>query len=78
MVAVKAYYDGRAFIPESPIKADINQPAIITILERELPAASNKERLLSLAGSITHDEYLVMEKALEDTERVDPNEWQPS
>jgi hypothetical protein len=75
MVAVKAYFDGRAFIPESPVKVDINQPAIITILDNKLPNTSRKEHLLSLAGSISHDDYLAMEKAIEDTEKVYPNEW---
>jgi hypothetical protein len=75
MVAVKAYYDGRAFIPEIPVKADINQPAIITILDNQIPDAAKKGRLLSLAGSISHDDYLAIEKTLEDTERVYPNEW---
>jgi len=75
MVAVRAYFDGHAFIPESPVIAEINQEAIITLLESQLSNTAPKERLLSLAGSITHDDYLEIEKALEDTERVYPNEW---
>ena len=75
MIAVKAYYDGRAFIPERPVSAEINQKAIITLLEPQPPNVSQKERLLSLAGSISHEDYLEMEKALEETERVYPNEW---
>jgi hypothetical protein len=75
MVAVKAYYDGCAFIPEIPVKADINQPAIITILDNQVSDAAKKGHLLSLAGSISHDEYLKIEKAIEDTEKVYPNEW---
>jgi hypothetical protein len=75
MVAVKAFYDGHAFIPENPVTAEINQQAIITILDSEISSASKKERFLSLAGSISHEDYLQMEKALEDTEKVYPNEW---
>ena len=75
MVAVRAYFDGHAFIPESPVIAEINQEAIITLLESQLSNASRKEHLLNLAGNIAHDDYLEMEKALEDTERVYPNEW---
>ncbi|MHC6204352.1 hypothetical protein ACYULU_14325 [Breznakiellaceae bacterium SP9] len=33
---------------------------------------SPKDRLLSLAGSISHEDYLEIEKALEDTEKVYP------
>jgi hypothetical protein len=75
MLAVKAYYDGHAFIPESPVVAEINQEAIITLLDGKTLAVSKKERLLSLAGSISHEDYLEIETALEDTERVSLNEW---
>jgi hypothetical protein len=75
MVAVKAYYDGNAFIPETPICAELNQGAIITLLEPSLKHTSKKEHLLSLAGIISHDDYLEIEKALEDTEKVYPNDW---
>ena len=75
MAAVRAYFDGRAFIPESPVIAEINQEAIITFLESQASNISKKEQLLGLAGSIAHDDYLEMEKALEDTERVYSNEW---
>ena len=78
MTAVRAYFDGHSFIPESPVIAEINQEAIITFLETQPSMASKKEHLLSLAGSIAHDDYLEMEKALEDTERVYPHEWQHS
>jgi hypothetical protein len=35
MVAVKAHFDGYVFVPESPVDAEINQSAIITILDNE-------------------------------------------
>jgi hypothetical protein len=96
MTAVKAYYDGRAFVPMTPISAEKNQQAIITILDTDASGQSKdfslnfldgnhtetgeevkarKERLLSLAGSISHTDYLEIEKALEETERIFPNEW---
>jgi hypothetical protein len=75
MEAVKAYYDGHAFVPKSPVSAEINQEAIITFMEPQLSNVSKKERLLSLAGCISHEDYLELEKALEETERVYPNEW---
>jgi hypothetical protein len=75
MIAVKAHYNGHVFVPESPVSAEINQEAIITLLDKKDSGASKKEQLLRLAGSISHDEYLELEKTLEDTERVYPNEW---
>ena len=78
MVAVKAYYDGHVFIPESPVKAEINQKAIITLLDKNVSNSSKKEHLLSLAGSISDEDYREIEAVLEDTEKVYPDEWLPS
>ena len=75
MTAVKAFYDGHVFIPETPVSAEINQPAIITLLDCETVAKAKKNRLLSLAGKLSREDYLEIEKALEDTEQVYPNEW---
>ena len=78
MLAVKAHYDGHAFVPESPVVAEINQEAIITILDSKVLNNSDKDWLLSFVGSISREDCLAMEKALEETERVDLNEWQRS
>ena len=75
MIALKAYFDGNAFIPQSPISVEVNQEAIITLLEPQPSYPSKKDYLLSLAGSISHEDYLEMTKALEETERVYSNEW---
>jgi hypothetical protein len=75
MVAVKAHFDGYVFVPESPVDVEINQSAIITILDTETADEIKKQRFLSFAGSISHEDLLEMEKALEDTERVFPDEW---
>jgi hypothetical protein len=75
MPAVKAYFDGHVFIPKSPIFAHVNQEAIITLLEPQHSNVSEKEYLLSFAGSISHEDYLEMEEALEETEKVYPNDW---
>ena len=46
MTAVKAYYDGKAFIPISPVRAAKNQRAIVTVLddaaEMNRPAAERR------------------------------------
>jgi hypothetical protein len=75
MIAVKAYYDGYAFVPAGPVAAEINQEAIITLLDSEVLNNSRKDWLLSFVGKIPHGDFLEMEKALEETEKVDPNDW---
>jgi len=78
MNAIKAHYDGRVFVPESQVMAEINQEAIVTLLDTQPEAVSNKEHLLSLAGRITHKDYLELERALEETEKVFPDDQQCS
>ena len=75
MVAIKAHFDGHVFIPESPVSAEINQRALITLLKPEPSKTSKKEQLLNLAGALSHEDYLEIEKALEETEKVSPNDW---
>jgi hypothetical protein len=45
MEAVKAYYDGKTFIPTKPVRAKKNQQAIITILD-EVRNDDSRERAL--------------------------------
>ena len=75
MVAIKAHFDGHVFIPESPVSAEINQRALITLIKPDPTQVSKKERLLSLAGSISGEDYLEIEKALEETEKVYTHDW---
>jgi hypothetical protein len=75
MEAVKAYYDGYVFVPKNPVSMEINQEVIVTFSEPQSINFLRKERLLNLAGSISHNDYLEMEKALEETERVYTGEW---
>jgi ethanolamine utilization microcompartment shell protein EutL len=82
MVAIKAYYDGRAFVPERPLPAsvEVNQEAIITLQDWNLKERlklekEKKERLVNLLGSISYDDYLAMEEALKDTEKVYSRDW---
>jgi hypothetical protein len=75
MAVVKAYYNGYAFIPKNPVSIEINQEVIVTFSESKSTNSIKKDLLLSLAGSISHNDYLEMEKALEETERVYTGEW---
>jgi hypothetical protein len=75
MTTIKALYDGEVFVPIKPVPSvKVNQEAIITLLDKEDYVPKN-EQLLDLAGSISHEDYLEIEKALEDTEKVFSNEW---
>ncbi|GHT48097.1 hypothetical protein FACS1894102_0330 [Spirochaetia bacterium] len=43
MQAVKAYYDGRAFVPTMPVNVKKNVTAIVTILDDEIIKPEAKE-----------------------------------
>jgi len=65
MVAVKAYYDGQVFIPERPFKAEVNQEAIVTILDSKVSDAVRKE---SSAGHTPRENHSETKKTLEGIE----------
>jgi hypothetical protein len=70
MEAIRAYYDGNAFVPLTPVKARRNQQAIITILEetKENPAQKRFQRLYGQLDPVSYQEIT---DALKDAERVD-------
>jgi hypothetical protein len=74
MTAVKAYYDGKAFIPVSPIRAAKNQTAIVTVLDNTIEASGERD-YLQFAGSLSDEDYQEITAILQATERVDENEW---
>ena len=74
MKTVKAYFNGQVFVPVSPIKAKINQIAIITILDGSDLTMDSKP-YLKYAGALAHENYLELVEILKDTEQVDANEW---
>jgi hypothetical protein len=74
MSAVQAYYNGSAFVPLAPVKAQLNQPALITILE-VATTNSDSKRLSQFFGALSVESYSEILDALKDTERVDIDEW---
>jgi hypothetical protein len=74
MTAVKAYYDGKAFIPISPIKAEKNQAAIVTVLDNVGEGTDNRE-YLQFAGSLPDEDYREIIAILQSTEQIDEHEW---
>lgn len=74
MQAVRAYYDGNAFIPIMPVNARRNQTAIVTILDDEPKRADNKA-VEQFFGALSNESFAEIEEALKDTEQVDVSEW---
>jgi hypothetical protein len=74
MIAVKAYYDGKAFIPISPVKAARNQAAIVTVLDDTIGDTAGNE-YLQFAGSLSDEDYREITEILKSTEQVDEHEW---
>jgi len=72
MVAVRAYYDGQVFVPESPFKAEVNQKAIVTILDGEVsPSDSPEDRVSSFADNASGEDHGKIRKTLEDIRNGD-------
>ena len=74
MEAIKAYYNGSAFVPVAPVKVKLNQPALITIIEDEKARVSGNG-YVELFGALSAESYLEIIETLKDTEKVDIDEW---
>ena len=74
MKTVKAYFNGQVFVPVTPIKAKINQIAIITILDG-LDLTMDSKPYLKYAGVLAHEDYLELVEIRKDAEQVDANAW---
>jgi hypothetical protein len=79
MQTIQAYFDGSVFIPVEQITVEMNQKAIITILDNEkdseFPRQKAGKSFLRFAGAISDENYLELEDILRDTRHVDINEW---
>ena len=74
MEAIQAYYDGNAFVPVTPVKVKVNQPAIITVINTSCDKSDSKN-YINLFGALSPDSYKELVEILKDTERVDIDEW---
>jgi hypothetical protein len=72
--AVRAVYDGRAFVPVRPVNAEKNQAAIITILD-EVQSAGSGKSYVKYAGRLSDERRAELEEILESTRGVDSSEW---
>ncbi|MDR1256467.1 MAG: hypothetical protein LBJ86_01820 [Spirochaetaceae bacterium] len=73
MKAIKAYYDGHAFVPVFPVNVDKNRVAIITILDDVTDGVPEKT-YLQYAGKLSDDSYQEMTAILRDTRKIDKND----
>jgi hypothetical protein len=69
MTAVKAFYDGKAFVPISPVYAARNQAAIVTVLDETVDEAGNWD-YLQFAGALADEDYREITAILNATEQV--------
>jgi hypothetical protein len=74
MEAVKAYYDGHVFVPMFPVKTAKNRAAIITMLDNEILDDSPKN-YVQYAGKLSDDAYRELTNILQDTGKIDENDW---
>ena len=74
MDAIQAYYNGSVFVPLVPVKARLNQLAIVTILDT-VNTKTSVSRYTEFFGTLSAESYSEITEALKDTERVDMNEW---
>jgi hypothetical protein len=74
MSEARAIYDGRVFIPLTPVKVHKNQKVMITILDdaQKVPADKPYTRY---AGALPLDDYHEITEILKDTETVFADEW---
>ena len=74
MEAIRAYYDGSVFVPLAPVKAKLNQQALVTILEA-VNTEARGNRYFEFFGALSDESYSEIIEALKDTEKVGADEW---
>ena len=63
MDAIQAYYNGSVFVPLVPVKAKLNQPALITILE-VANTSMEGNNYVEFFGALSNESYLEIVEAL--------------
>ena len=78
MQTVEAYYDGRAFVPVTPVAVQINERAVITIFRDSKTKLTKREgdrAYLSYAGTLSRENFDEITEILKDTGIIDIDEW---
>jgi hypothetical protein len=71
---IQAYYNGSVFVPLTPVKATLNQPVLISVLDF-MEMEKHNNRYEDFFGVLSDESLLEITEALKDTERVDMLEW---
>jgi hypothetical protein len=74
MSEARAIYDGRVFIPLTPIQVRKNQQVVITILDDTQKILADKP-YIRYAGALPLNDYDEITEILKDTEAVFVDEW---
>jgi hypothetical protein len=72
MTAVKAYYDGKVFIPMSPTGTAESHAATATVLD-DIPETNGSGDYPQFAGALPDKDYREVTAILESTEKIDKN-----
>ena len=72
MEPIRAYFDGKVFVPMEPVSLGKNQQALITVVD-DLSFATQPWR--KHFGTMSAEACADIENALRETERVDRHEW---
>jgi hypothetical protein len=70
MNIIQAYYNGSVFVPIVPVTAEINQPALITILDTSIKV-NKKNNYDIYFGALSNDSYIEIIEALKDTDGLE-------
>ena len=74
MQTVEAYYDGRAFVPVTPVAVRPNERAVVTIFEDiadRRQRQENDKAYLRYAGSLSDENYDEIVEILKNTGQID-------
>ena len=78
MQTIEAYYDGRAFVPVTPVAVRVNERAVITIFDDITANCSKRENekaYLSYAGALSDENYDEIMEIIKETGQIDANGW---
>jgi hypothetical protein len=76
MYALKGYFDGEKFISLDKTTIKKNQKVIITILDEFIETTETNNRVYKkYIGKLDYKSFSEIEKALNDCERIDIDEW---
>jgi hypothetical protein len=74
MKTIQAYYDGSVFVPLTSVNVALNQPVLVTVLEKN-NTKEHDNHYDSLFGALSAESFMEISEALKDTEGVDIFEW---